>query len=99
MSAIRHTNHLLFHPGLIVGTPGAIALLEGSHISPAELVSRHLSGDWGTIDEHDRLENDFAVENGLRIMSVYEMPDSGEVVWIITECDRSVTTLLLPEEY
>ncbi len=99
MPAIRHTSQQLFHAGIIVGTPGAIALLEASHISPSELLSRHLSGDWGTIDEEDRLENDLAVANGMRIMSVYEMPESGEVVWIITECDRSVTTLLLPEEY
>jgi hypothetical protein len=99
MSVIRRTSRHLFEPGIIVGTPGAIARLELSRISPATLLSRHLAGDWGEVDESDRQENNLAVENGQRIMSVYEMAGSGEVVWIITEHDRSVTTLLLPEDY
>ena len=99
MFVIRNTTHPLFDLGLVVATPGALALLEDCRVNPEELLSRHQSGNWGDVDEYDRLENNYAVENGLRIMSVYTLPDSREVVWVITERDRSVTTLLLPEEY
>ena len=99
MFVIRNTTRHLFDLGLVVATPGALALLEDCCVNPEELLSRHQSGNWGDVDEYDRLENNYAVENGLRIMSVYTLPDSREVVWVITERDRSVTTLLLPEEY
>jgi hypothetical protein len=99
MDSTRHNTCHLFEPGIIVGTPGAIALLERYGISPGELLSRHLAGDWGEVNQSDRQENCFALENGLRIMSVYRMPGSAEVIWIITECDRSATTLLRPEDY
>ncbi len=99
MSVIHRSSHHLFEPGIIVGTPGALARLEESHVSPASLLSRHLSGDWGEVDDSDRQENQAALANGWRIMSVYELPGTAEVVWVITEHDRSVTTLLLPEEY
>jgi len=99
VDSTRHNTCHLFEPGIIVGTPGAIALLERYGISPGEFLTRHLAGDWGEVNDTDRQENYFALEHGLRIMSVYRIPGSTEVVWIIKECDRSVTTLLRPEDY
>ena len=59
---------------------------------------RHMAGDWGELDEHDRQQNKAALADGLRLLSQYTAA-SGCVFWIITEHDRSVTTILLPEEY
>ena len=56
------------------------------------------SGDWGDVCEEDRKENEFSLENHLRLFSVYHLGD-GTKIWIITEADRSVTTILLPSEY
>lgn len=61
-------------------------------------LSRHFSGDWGEMDEEDKNANNEALENGTRIFSAFENSD-GERLWIITEADRSATTLLLPEDY
>lgn len=58
---------------------------------------RHRCGDWGDLCEEDKQANDYAVEHGERILSAYEL--FGTKIWIITEWDRSVTTILLPEEY
>jgi hypothetical protein len=59
---------------------------------------RHARGDWGDVDAHDKRANDAAVKQGTRIVSAYVL-DDGTRVWIITEADRSSTTILLPEEY
>jgi hypothetical protein len=59
---------------------------------------RHARGDWGLVREEDRLENVLALEQGYRLMSVYE-DSKGKRFWVITEADRSATTFLLPEEY
>ena len=84
--------------GELVATPGALqALAEAGH-SPMEFVRRHQSGDWGDVNEEDRRENEYSVEHGLRILSAYRTA-RGVRVWVITEADRSATTLLLPEEY
>ena len=61
-------------------------------------LSRHESGIWGEIDEHDRKENELSLENGFRLMSVYSL-STGVKLWVITEADRSSTCILLPEEY
>lgn len=87
-----------FQPGQIVATPGALEALRRSGDSPLDLLVRHLTGDWGKVDEHDRLENEFAVQNHLSLLSVYSLRD-GNRIWVITEADRSLTTFLLPEEY
>lgn len=93
-----------FALGRIYATPGALALLErwqqGAHI----LLARHAQGDWGLVHPDDAQANERAIGQGLRIMSSYAMgaSESGgrrDVIWIITEADRSATTLLLPEEY
>ena len=66
-------------------------------VAPAELLSRHASGDWGDIPAEDAAENRLSLEQGFRVMSSYGV--GGKRVWIITEADRSSTTLLLPSEY
>ena len=87
-----------FDLGQVVATPGALAVLEQHQISPLALISRHVSGDFGDIDREDWQTNLAALKYGQRIVSAYAIaPDA--VIWIITESDRSVTTLLLPEEY
>jgi hypothetical protein len=63
------------------------------------LLERHQSGDWGEVDAHDKNENRFSIEHNLRILSAYTLPTTRVKIWIITEADRSVTTLLLPSEY
>lgn len=59
---------------------------------------RRVTGDWGELGAEDKSENEFSLRNGFRILSRYELTTESRL-WIITEADRSVTTLLLPEEY
>jgi hypothetical protein len=87
-----------FQLGQVVGTPGALEALQQAGQDPLALLARHVAGDWGELDEEDRAENEFSIENNLRLLSAYTLP-TGVKVWLITEHDRSVTTLLLPEEY
>lgn len=88
----------LFPAGQIVATPGALALLEQANQSPLGFLSRHLRGDWGDLCPDDKTENEQSLKHGFRLMSSYQVTDT-ERLWIITEADRSVTTLLLPAEY
>ena len=88
----------LFPLGQTVITPGAIEALEKSKQHPGDFLSRHLRGDWGELCEEDRAANQEALTEKLRLMSVYRTTKQ-EKLWIITEADRSVTTLLLPSEY
>jgi|SRR5579883_2854269 hypothetical protein len=88
----------LFPPGRLVATPGALALLEQTNKSPLEFLSRHLRGDWGDLCQEDKAENELSLKYGFRLMSRYPITDTA-TIWIITEADRSVTTLLLPSEY
>jgi len=85
-----------FELGQLVATPGALAALEQANTSMAELIGRHLSGDWGTVDEEDWAANDRALLEGTRLLSTYALPATDETVWVITEWDRSATTILLP---
>lgn len=87
-----------FSTGKVVATPGALAAFTEAGEEPRSYLTRHVSGDWGEVDEHDRKENEFALGRHLRIMSAYTLKN-GERIWVITEADRSVTTFLLPEEY
>jgi hypothetical protein len=64
-----------------------------------KLLERHMSGDWGDLDEHDQKENQFAIDKNLRILSAYILPVTEQKIWIISEADRSSTTILLPDEY
>ena len=88
----------LFDLGQLVGTPGALQALEEAEQHPFELIHRHVAGDWGELDEEDKRENDLSVEQGFRIISAYTL-NTGVKVWVITEWDRSATTILLPSEY
>jgi hypothetical protein len=80
-----------------VATPGALAAREAGE-SPGTILKRHLTGDWGDLDEHDRCENELSIAQGFRLLSSYTL-SNGTKLWIITEADRSATTLLLPLEY
>lgn len=86
-----------FELGRVVGTPAALAVLEEARVESLELLRRHVSGDWGVVPKEDAKENELSVERGYRIISSYPVEEGK--VWIITEADRSVTTILLPEEY
>ncbi len=88
----------LFSLGHIVFTPGAVALLEVQNRTPLEFFYRHQIGDWGDLGEEDWQRNEFALLNEERLFSSYHFND-GEQVWVITERDRSFTTLLRPDEY
>jgi len=88
----------LFLLGRVVATPGALEALAEAGIDPATLLDRHGVGDWGELCEEDRQENEFSLNRGFRLLSSYPLPD-GQKLWIITEADRSATTLLLPSEY
>lgn len=87
----------LFDLGQTVATPAALAALEAAGQTYWHLLDRHITGDWGTLPDEDRQANEDALAHGLRIMSVY--PVGENKVWVITEADRSATTLLLPDEY
>jgi hypothetical protein len=84
--------------GLVFATPGALDAFGDADESSLVFVMRHASGDWGDVCEEDWQENELALENGFRLFSVYHLGD-GTKIWIITEADRSVTTILLPSEY
>ena len=109
---IIYSSSARFSLGQIVATPGALELLQETGFSAAALISRHVHGDWGDLCDEDRAENDFAVARRLRILSCYRLVDAERLaatptdkrsslpsVWIITEADRSVTTLLRPSDY
>jgi hypothetical protein len=83
--------------GRVVVTPGALKVLSEAGEDPVHYLARHASGDWGDLDEHDRRENERSQKYGWRIVSSY--PVKEKTIWVITEADRSVTTILLPEEY
>jgi hypothetical protein len=87
-----------FSLGNIYATPGALAALEEAEDTVPQLLQRHLTGDWGDLVEEDKQENEFSLQHGLRIFSAYKLSTDTKL-WIITEADRSVTTLLLPSEY
>jgi hypothetical protein len=87
----------LFAVGQIVATPGAHKLIQENNIDWFELVYRHVTGNWGDLDDEDKQENDLSVKKGYRILSAYGRGQSR--LWIITEADRSVTTILRPDEY
>ena len=88
-----------FELGRVVATPGAVLTMNLAGVFyPAELLDRHASGDWGDVPPEDARENELSVREGYhRIISAYPVGEGR--VWVITEADRSATTLLLPSEY
>lgn len=89
---------ILFPLGQVFQTIGAREALEEANQNAFEFLALHQTGNWGLVCEDDAKENDFSVKEGFRILSAYKTK-SDEKFWIITEADRSSTTLLLPEEY
>lgn len=87
---------MLFPLGRLVATPNALAHLTETDIITA--LRRHVHGDWGDVDEHDRKENNLSLKKGFRLLSVYYGQNKTKF-WIITEADRSSTCVLLPEDY
>lgn len=87
-----------FPLGQVVATPGVSVALRTAGQLPFAFLRRHQSGDWGDIAEEDKAENELSVAQGFRILSAYTLP-TGVKIWLITEWDRSATTLLLPAEY
>lgn len=87
-----------FPLGQIVATPGALEAFRAADQTPEEFLARHVSGDWGNLDEEDKAENELSLEKGFRLLSAYQL-STGVKIWVITERDRSATTILLPDEY
>lgn len=87
----------LFPLGRVVATRGVLMHLEREGIATDPYLDRHMRGDWGDVPSEDAEANRYAIVVGARILSSYQI--AGERVWIITEADRSVTTLLFPSEY
>ena len=98
MSTTTDRPKVRFPLGDIVATPGALDALREAQQEPLELLRRHQGGDWGDLDEADKAENEFSLTHDLRLLSAYTLPTQVKI-WVITEADRSVTTLLLPQEY
>lgn len=98
-----------FTSGNVVATPGALDALAEIHgdrwrAAAIALLHRHISGDWGVVGAEDAAANDRSVIDGSRILSAYLLPVRTPTarrvkLWLITEADRSVTTILLPDEY
>lgn len=87
-----------FELGAVFITPGALEALKDAGQSPWEFLRRHQAGDWGDLPEEDKEENELSLREGFRLLSAYRTR-KGVKLWVITEADRSATTLLLPEEY
>jgi hypothetical protein len=87
-----------FPLGRLVATPGALQALADAGQDPMPFVARHQAGDWGELDEHDVRENELSLQHGFRLLSAYTL-NTGVSMWLMTEADRSATTLLLPSEY
>ena len=83
--------------GKVLATPGALQLLRDAGEDPFGYLARHASGDWGELGARDRRENERSLKHDWRVLSAY--PVGRDRVWVITEADRSVTTILLPDEY
>jgi hypothetical protein len=88
----------LFALGQVVATPGALNAMTGLGIAPLSLIHRHVTGDWGDLGANDQQQNWLAIRCGMRVFSSYKIGTLTRI-WIITEADRTSTTLLLPEDY
>ena len=94
----RTTATTRFPLGRVLATPGAIRVVKGAGESPLRLLKRHAHGDFGDLHEDDVRANELAIRQGMRVLSAFVMP-TGEHVWVLTEADRSTTTILLAEEH
>jgi hypothetical protein len=87
-----------FSLGQLTATPGALEVMSESGLTSDFFLQRHVTGDWGEVCGEDRRLNEEALRDGSRILSAYRTL-KGKKLWVITEADRSLTTLLLPEDY
>jgi len=99
---MTETRRAKFTLGQVVATPGALEAIRDAGQSPADFLSRHITGDWGDLCDDDRRLNNLALTDGSRILSVKTR--KGERIWVITEAAddhgrRYNTTILRPEEY
>ena len=92
----RRSTKPKFSLGEVVATAHAMATL--TNIDMQLALQRHVTGDWGKVGKEDRQANEQALLNGTRLLSIYQS-SKGVKFWIITEADRSATTVLLPEDY
>jgi hypothetical protein len=91
----------LFETGQIVSTRGVFEKMqEYPHLAQFvnESLQRHIKGDWGNVCDEDKQENELSLKEGYRLLSAYVTKDLPKI-WIITEADRSATTILFPDEY
>lgn len=88
----------LFALGVVCATPAALEVLHTCNVPFSDLVSRHVTGDWGILSAEDAARNEMALTHSGRLLSVYPLAEQ-TVIWVITEADRSATTLLVPEDY
>jgi len=95
---IANPKPISFRLGQMVATPGAIEAIASAGQSPLDFISKHQRGDWGEVGKEDWDANNQALKDGTRLLSSYAT-SRGVKIWIITEADRSATTILLPEEY
>jgi len=93
----QNPNKALFPLGQIVATPSAISLLKKLNTDPRELLIRHVTGDWTEMGQEDQESNEQALKYDNRVFSAYTL--QATKFWVITEADRSSTTVLLPKEY
>lgn len=95
--------NILFKPGRLVATPGALEAFERTGETVWTYLARHLAGDWGVVDQEDAEANNESLRDGSRLLSAYVLPDATKI-WLITEAEddnghRAATTAMLPEEY
>ena len=96
----RRPPEVFFEPGNLMMTNGVQTLIEQGLLNVSPYLNRHLTGDWGDLSDEDKLSNQQALQYGERLFSAYEIDSEGQKkLWIITESDRSFTTMLLPSEY
>lgn len=96
--ALCKTTKPKFPLGALLFSAGFNRLVHEGLIDPVPLLQRHVRGDWGDMDDEDKQINDDALKAHCRLFSAYEVPPHYRV-WVITEADRSTTTMLLPEDY
>lgn len=93
-----------FDLGQVLITPGALEAIGEAGQDPVQFLGRHLVGDWGNLDKDDKAANEAAIahegdlDRQTRVFSAYDL-SNGNRIWVITEADRSATTILLPSEY
>jgi len=87
----------LFHPGRLLVAPAALAALRANGVPVISVLLRHIAGDWGNVSDDDRQQNDLSIGTGLRLISIYRLPN-GAKVQVTTEWNRSHTTIRLVDD-